>query len=79
MWKSVSRRVEKSGADLAKSKKAKDRITFHFISKEESKIWEEKYQAFEKRFRERIKEVSTKAQSLDYIAFGGQVPSRKST
>lgn len=72
--------AEKSGKELAKSKKAKERVTFtfHFMSKEESKIWEEEYQAFEKRFRERKKEVSSKTPSFDYIAFGGQVPTRKS-
>lgn len=53
-------------------------FTFQFISKEESKIWGEEYKAFEKRFRERCKEVSSKNPSLDYIAFGGQVPTRKS-
>ncbi|MBE0526741.1 ArsR family transcriptional regulator [Candidatus Thorarchaeota archaeon] len=72
--------AEKSGEELAKSKKSKNRVTFtfHFMSKEESKIWEEEYQAFEKRFRERCKEVSSKSPSMDYIAFGGQVPTRKS-
>lgn len=73
--------AEKSGEDLAKSVRAKDRVTFtfHFMSKEESKIWEEEYQTFEKRFRKRRKEVTIKPQSLDYIAFGGQVPTRKLT
>lgn len=73
--------AEKSGEELANSKKAKDRVTFtfHFMSKEESKIWEQEYQAFVKRFRERCKEVSSKTPTLDYIAFGGQVPTRKLT
>jgi len=73
--------AEKSGPNLAKSKKTKNRVTFtfHFMSKGESNIWEEEYQNFENRFRERSKEVSSKTPSLDYIAFGGQVPTRKST
>ena len=73
--------AEKSGEELAKSMKVKSSVTFtfHFMSKEESAIWREEYQAFEKRFRERCKEVSSKTPSLDYIAFGGQVPTRKST
>ncbi len=72
--------AEKSGEELAKSKKSKDRVTFtfHFMSNEESRIWEEEYQTFEKRFRERRKSVSSKTPSLDYIAFGGQVPIQKS-
>ena len=73
--------AEKTGEALEESKKAKDRVSFnfHFMSKEESKIWEEEYQTFEKMFRERCKKVSTKSSSLDYIAFGGQIPTRKST
>jgi hypothetical protein len=73
--------AEKSGKALVKSRKSKDRVTFtfHFMSREESKIWEEEHQAFEKRFKERCKGLSTKTPSLDYIAFGGQVPTRKST
>ena len=72
--------AEESGKDQTKSKKLKNTVTFtfHFMSREESKVWEEEYQAFEKRFRERRKEVSVKTHSLDYIAFGGQVPTRKS-
>jgi len=72
--------AEKSGEQLAKSKKSKDRVTFtfHFMSKEESRIWEEEYQALQKRFKERREELTSKTPSLDYIAFGGQVPTRKS-
>ena len=71
--------ANKTGEELVKSKKAKSNVTFtfHFMSKEESKIWEDEYHAFEKRFRERCKAVSSKTSSLDYIAFGGQVPTRK--
>ncbi|MGY5857810.1 MAG: winged helix-turn-helix domain-containing protein [Candidatus Thorarchaeota archaeon] len=63
------------------TKKSKEHVTFtfHFMSKDESKIWEEEYQAFEKRFKQRCKDVVVKSPSLDYIAFGGQVPTRKST
>ncbi|MHA1864412.1 MAG: helix-turn-helix domain-containing protein [Candidatus Thorarchaeota archaeon] len=73
--------AEKSGEQLAKSKKSKDRVTFtfHFMSKEESRIWEEEYQALQKRFMERREELTSTTPSLDYIAFGGQVPTRKST
>ncbi|MGY5879646.1 MAG: helix-turn-helix domain-containing protein [Candidatus Thorarchaeota archaeon] len=75
----ILEQAEKSEQELAKTRKSKNRVTFtfHFMSKEESKIWEEEYQAFEKRFKERSKEVQTKTPSLDYIAFGGQVPTRK--
>ena len=71
--------AERFGEGPPKSKKSKSSVTFtfSFMSKEESKIWEEEYQAFEKRFQERRKEVSAKTPSMDYIAFGGQVPTRK--
>lgn len=67
-------------SSFSKSRKGRGPVTFtfQFISKEESKIWDEEYKAFEKRFRERCKEVSSETPSLDYIAFGGQVPTRKS-
>jgi DNA-binding transcriptional ArsR family regulator len=76
----ILEQAEKSELEITKSKKSNSRVTFtfHYISKEESKIWEEEYQAFEKRFKERLKEVESKTSSLDYIAFGGQVPTRKS-
>jgi len=76
----ILEQAKKSEQELAKTRKSKNHVTFtfHFMSKEESKIWEEEYQAFEKRFRERNKEVSSKT-PLDYIAFGGQVPIRRST
>lgn len=71
--------AEKTGEALEKSKKAKDRVsfTFHFMSKEVSKIWEEEYHVFQNKFKQRCKEVSIETPSLDYIAFGGQVPTRK--
>ncbi len=77
----ILEQAEISGKESAKSKRSKNRVTFtfHFMSKEESKIWEEEYQAFEKRFRKRRKDIISKTPSLDYIAFGGQVPTRKST
>ena len=77
----ILEQAETSGKESAKSKRSKNRVTFtfHFMSKEESKIWEEEYQAFEKRFRKRRKDIISKTPSLDYIAFGGQVPTRKST
>jgi len=76
----ILEQATKSEKELAKSKKSQNRVTFtfHFMSKEESKIWEEEYQAFEKRFRKRRKDASSKTPSLDYIAFGGQVPTKKS-
>ena len=76
----ILEQAENSGKEAAKSKRSKNRVTFtfHFMSKEESKIWEEEYQAFEKRFRKRRKDITSKTPSLDYIAFGGQVPTRKS-
>lgn len=77
----ILEQAEISGKETVKSKKSQNRVTFtfHFMSKEESKIWEEEYQAFEKRFRKRRKDIISKTPSLDYIAFGGQVPTRKST
>lgn len=74
----ILEQAEKSEQELAKTKKSNNRVTFtfHFMSKEESKIWEEEYQAFEKRFKERRKEVQTKTPSLEYISFGGQVPTK---
>ena len=76
----ILEQATKSEKELAKSKKSQNRVTFtfHFMSKEESKIWEEEYQAFEKRFSKRRKFIISKTPSLDYIAFGGQVPTRKS-
>ena len=75
----IRQQAEKSGKESTSSKKSKRvTFTFHLMSKEESKIWEEEYQAFEKRFRERRKAISSNTPSLDYIAFGGQVPTRKS-
>jgi len=76
----ILEQAEKSGKEMVKSKKSQNRVTFtfHFMSKEESKIWEEEYQAFQKRFRKRRKDIISKTPSLDFIAFGGQVPTRKS-
>ncbi len=76
----ILERAKEFDSESSKSKKRLGNVTFtfHFMSKAESKIWEEEYQAFEKRFRERMKEVSSKTPSFDYIAFGGQVPTRKS-
>ncbi|MHA1134927.1 MAG: ArsR/SmtB family transcription factor [Candidatus Thorarchaeota archaeon] len=75
----ILEQAEKSEQELAKAKKSKNSVTFtfHFMSKEESKIWEEEYQIFEKRFRERCDVITSKTPSLEYIAFGGQVPTRK--
>jgi len=76
----ILEQATKSEKELAKSKKYQNRVTFtfHFMSKEESKIWEEEYTAFQKRFRKRRKDIISKTPSLDFIAFGGQVPTRKS-
>jgi len=72
--------AHQSGEEQSKSKKAKRHVTFtfHYMSNEENKIWAEEYQIFEKRFRERCKDIPTKTPSLDYIAFGGSIPTRKS-
>lgn len=76
----ILEQATKSEKELAKSKRSQNRVTFtfHFMSKEESKIWDEEYQAFEKRFSKRRKDIISKTPSLDYIAFGGQIPTRKS-
>jgi len=53
-------------------------FTFDFISEEHTKIWLEEYEVFEKRFRERCEKSEIESSSLDFIAFGGLVPTRKS-
>ena len=51
-------------------------FTFSFMSKEESRIWNEEYAAFQKRFIERRKSLKKSSESLDYIGYGGITPTR---
>jgi DNA-binding transcriptional ArsR family regulator len=49
---------------------------FSFMSKEEAAIWDEEYDAFQKRFDERRKVLKNSSDSLDYIGYGGLTPTR---
>jgi DNA-binding transcriptional ArsR family regulator len=54
-------------------------FSFHFVAEEHAKIWGEEYEAFERRFRERCSNSEPQGSSFDFIAFGGLVPTRKSS
>ena len=56
--------------------KRKVTFTFSYMSKEESKVWDEEYDAFQKRFAERRKTLKKSSESLDYIGYGGITPTR---
>lgn len=51
-------------------------FTFSFMSKEEATIWNEEYEAFQKRFENRRRSLKTTTESLDYIGYGGITPTR---
>jgi DNA-binding transcriptional ArsR family regulator len=51
-------------------------FTFSFMSDEEAAIWNEEYEAFQKRFEERRKTLMKTSTSPDYIGYGGITPTR---
>lgn len=71
----LQERAERVRTTKRKSKgQATVTFTFTFMSKEESKIWNEEYQSFQKRFEERRQELTKSSDSLEYIGYGGLTP-----
>jgi DNA-binding transcriptional ArsR family regulator len=69
--------VKKTRSMPAKPKRGhKVTFTFNLMSKEEADIWNEEYVAFQKRFEERRKSMMKSSESLDFIGYGGIIPTR---
>jgi predicted ArsR family transcriptional regulator len=63
--------------EQVKSKKgSKVSFTFTFLSKMEADVWNEEYNAFQKRFEERRKDLRKSTEKFSHIGFGGLVPTR---
>jgi DNA-binding transcriptional ArsR family regulator len=61
----------------AKSRKAaKVAFTFIFLSKSEADIWNDEYNAFQKRFTDRCKTMEKSGDRFQYIGFGGITPTK---
>lgn len=73
----LSERAQKIRETQSKPKRGTSvTFTFSFMSNEEASIWNEEYDAFQKRFDERRKTLKKSNESLDYIGYGGITPTR---